>query len=67
METQNKKQNYHSVQCSSSPRFVFYLNNFQTKAKKKGYKKKKRKKRRKPLLVDGQNKFISMLEPNGHQ
>jgi hypothetical protein len=64
METQNKKQNYHSVQCSSSPRFVFYLNNFQTKTKKKVTKKKEKSK---PLLVDGQNKFISMLEPNGHQ
>jgi len=40
---------------------------FPTKNLKKGYKKKKRKQRRKPLLVDGQNKFISMLEPNGHQ
>jgi hypothetical protein len=50
METQNKKQNHHSVRRSSSPRFVFYLNNFQKKPKKKTKKKPKIKKieRRKP-------------------
>jgi len=51
METQNKKQNYHSVQCSSSPRFVFYLNNFKTKSKKKV--KKKEKKKEKETIVGG--------------
>jgi hypothetical protein len=45
------------VQCSSSPRFVFYLNNFQTKTKKnKRLPKNIKIERRKPLLVD-RNKF----------
>jgi hypothetical protein len=56
METQNKKQNYHSVQCSSSPRFVFYLNNFQTKTKKRFTKK--RKKKEKETSVGGWTKQV---------
>jgi len=58
MKTQNKKQNHHSVRCSSSPRFVFYLNNFPKKTKKNQKVTKNKKNREKETIVGGWTKQV---------